>query len=195
MTSLADELAAISTDLTKMEVEFALVGGLAVSVRSEPRFTRDIDLVLAVADDETAESVAQRLAERGWASLAVLEQTEVNRLAMVRVARSSSGVVVDLLTASSGIEAEIVAGADVLEVLPGVVVPVATIGHLMATKLLSSDATRPQDVVDLQALLSAATSDDLDRCREAVNEIEERGFARGRRLSEAADALISDGPR
>ncbi len=38
------------------EVGFALVGGLAVSARSEPRFTRDIDLAVAVDGDQQAES-------------------------------------------------------------------------------------------------------------------------------------------
>ena len=32
-------------------VGFALVGGLAVSARTEPRFTRDLDFAIAVADD------------------------------------------------------------------------------------------------------------------------------------------------
>jgi hypothetical protein len=33
-----------------------LVGGLAVSVRTEPRFTRDVDLVVAISDDHAAEA-------------------------------------------------------------------------------------------------------------------------------------------
>ena len=36
---------------------FALVGGLAVGVRGEPRMTRDVDLAVAVADDAGAEDV------------------------------------------------------------------------------------------------------------------------------------------
>jgi len=33
----------------------ALVGGLAVSARTEPRFTRDLDVAVAVPDDAGAE--------------------------------------------------------------------------------------------------------------------------------------------
>lgn len=33
-----------SRDLATLERGWALVGGLAVSVRTEPRFTRDVDL-------------------------------------------------------------------------------------------------------------------------------------------------------
>lgn len=42
----------------------------------------------------------------------------------------------DLLFASSGIEHEIVAAADPLEVLPDLTVPVARTGHLIALKPL-----------------------------------------------------------
>jgi hypothetical protein len=42
--------------LQRASVPFALVGGLAVSVHVEPRFTRDIDLAVAVAGDAKAEA-------------------------------------------------------------------------------------------------------------------------------------------
>jgi hypothetical protein len=36
--------------LAAERVRYALVGGLAVSVRAQPRVTRDLDLVIAVND-------------------------------------------------------------------------------------------------------------------------------------------------
>jgi hypothetical protein len=47
----------IGADLTAIGAHHALVDGLAVSVRTEPRFTRDDDLAVAVAvnDDATAD--------------------------------------------------------------------------------------------------------------------------------------------
>jgi hypothetical protein len=50
-------LAAICRELVRLEHRFALVGGLAVSVRAEVRFTRDVDLVVLVAGDSEAESL------------------------------------------------------------------------------------------------------------------------------------------
>lgn len=36
---------------------WALVGGLAISARIEPRFTRDLDIAIAVENDARAEEV------------------------------------------------------------------------------------------------------------------------------------------
>ncbi|MDQ3974793.1 MAG: nucleotidyl transferase AbiEii/AbiGii toxin family protein [Actinomycetota bacterium] len=65
---------------------FALVGGLAVSARTEPRFTRDIDLVVAVENDREAEAVVRALAP-SYEVLVTLEHDALQRLAAVRVGR------------------------------------------------------------------------------------------------------------
>lgn len=63
-------------------------------------------------------------------------------------------MVTDLLFAMSGIEAEVVREAERIEVLPGVIIPVASSSHLIALKVLSRDDTDPpQDRMDLIALL------------------------------------------
>ncbi len=68
------------------------------------------------------------------------------------------GRVVDVLFASSGIEPEIVRSAEAIEILPGLVVPVARTGHLIALKLLArDDESRPQDLADLRSLHEVAT--------------------------------------
>jgi hypothetical protein len=46
-----DALRDIALRLQAMGVRFALVGGLAVSIRGEARFTRDVDLAL-IADTD-----------------------------------------------------------------------------------------------------------------------------------------------
>jgi hypothetical protein len=51
VTSLESSLRQIHADLTLAGASFALVGGLAVSARTEPRFTRDADLAVAIASD------------------------------------------------------------------------------------------------------------------------------------------------
>jgi hypothetical protein len=101
---------------------------------------------------------------------------------------------VDLLFASSGIEPEITRAAEVTEVVPGLSLPIATTGHLIALKLLArDDQARPQDLADLRALRAVATAADLDAARAAVGLITARGFDRGRDLT-AALKEIEDSP-
>lgn len=173
------------SDLTSAGVKYALVGGLAVSARAEPRLTRDVDVAVAVADDAAAEAVLRRLIAVGYRVVATVEQTRRGRLATARLASPASpDVVVDLLFATCGIEPEIVAAAENLEVLRGLVVPVARAGHLIAMKLLASDARRrPQDADDLATLAANASAVERRRVTTSVRLITRRGFARGRDLT------------
>ena len=185
MNRLEAALRAIGTELDRMGRAWALVGGVAVSARAEPRFTRDIDLALAVADDADAEALVHALAARGYRILASLEQESVGRLATVRLeapGEGPEGVVVDLLFASSGIEPELVQAADVLEVFPSLTIRVARAGHLLALKLLSKAPRRPQDAVDIAALLRRAEAADLEEARALCELVVRRGYGRGRDL-------------
>lgn len=83
--------------------------------------------------------------------------------------QDEEGLVVDLLFASSGIETELAEAATELEVLPGVRVPVATLGHLLALKVLAmDDVTRPQDRVDILGLLEHADEQEIARAQGAI---------------------------
>lgn len=183
MSPLATLLDEAARTLSSAGVRFALVGGLAVSVRTEPRFTRDIDLAVAVADDDEAESLVLTLSSR-YRILSTVEHEALDRLATVRLGASGSAgeAVVDLLFASSAIEAEVVAAATDLEVFPGVSLPVARTGHLAALKLLSRSDDRPHDDIDLRALLAAASPDEIDLASEAIRLILDRGANRERDL-------------
>jgi hypothetical protein len=162
----------------------------------EPRLTRDADLVVLVAGDADAETLVLGLQERGWRVIAAIEQEVAERLATVRLVETnedSRGAVIDLLFASSGIEPEIVAAADPLEVVPGFAVPIARMGHLIALKVLArDDRTRPQDRVDLAALLSRADTAILQEAREALALIAARGFHRRRDLLAALAATVDE---
>jgi predicted nucleotidyltransferase len=196
MTRLEELIRAVGTELGRSGFAWALVGGLAVSVRAEPRFTRDVDVAVAVENDAQAETLVMQLKERGLELLASLEQEATGRLATVRLAArsSESGAVLDLLFASSGIEREIVMGADDLEIVPGVHAPVAQTGHLIALKVLSRDDTnRPQDLADLRALISAADPMDMTVAREGLKLIADRGYQRERDLDADLDRLLRQG--
>lgn len=157
-----------------------------MSARTRPRFTQDADLAVEVAGDREAEHLVFELQSRGFQVFETVEQQETGRLATVRCEltdEAAAGVGVDLLFASSGIEPEIVEAAEVIDVVPGLRVPVARIGHLLALKILArDDERRPQDLMDLRALLAEAGDDELDLARASLQLITERGFHRNKDL-------------
>lgn len=189
MASVESALRMAVADLNAVNARWALVGGLAVSSRTVPRFTKDLDFVVAVTSDDEAEDMVHRLRPRDYNPLEVLEQDYVERRSGVRLVRKGSDVIVDLLFASSGIENEVVASAERLEVLPRLTAPVATTAHLIALKVLAGGS---QDLTDLGYLIPAASPADLDAAREAVKLIQARGFDRGQDIAADLEKLVED---
>jgi hypothetical protein len=161
----------------------AVVGGIAVSVRTEPRFTRDLDLAVAVADDDQAARYFFHVRQHGYEIVSALEQTARHRLSTVRLRRDGRGPIVDLLFATCGIEVEIVRAAEPIEIVPGLIAEVAQIGHLIAMKLVSRDPKRrPRDQQDLVDLATVSDEREWQRAAAAIELVEQRGFSRGRDL-------------
>ncbi len=189
MSRLANALQGLQRDLEHLGVDWALAGGLAVSVRAEPRFTRDIDVAIVAGDDEAAERIVFSLRQRGYGLVATVEHTAAGRLATARLmppGEPEEGVVVDLLMASSGVETEIVAGAEVMEVFPGVSVPVCRAAHLVVLKILArDDDTRPQDRIDLVVLAAQLDDPAWREAAELAALVRARGYDRGRDLEGA----------
>lgn len=182
-------------DLGHHRLGWALIGGWAVALRAEPRFTRDVDVAIAVDDDSAAEAAVRVMLDAGYGLRSTIEHEETGRLATVRLMPphqpTDGEVLVDVLFASSGIEREIVNTADQLEVFPERPYPVARTGHLIALKLLArDDARRPQDLADLHALLAVATEADLALARSSCALITERGYHRDRDLASALEELL-----
>lgn len=190
--TVLDVLVVATRAVGELGRRFAMVGGLATSLRGEPRTTRDVDLAVAVDDDADAEALVRDLTARGYEIVAILEQEATGRLATVRLVSPADRVtVVDIMFASCGIEPEIVAAATPVE-LAGTIIPVASRGHLVAMKLLArDDVTRPQDAVDLVALRAKLEPDDIEVARTACRLIEARGAHRGRDLARDLETWLS----
>jgi hypothetical protein len=195
VNSLETVLRGIRAELNGLNKKWSLVGGLAVVVRGEPRFTRDADLAVAVAGDSEAESLVRWLQGRGYGVLATVEQQATGRLATVRLlppGEDPEGIVLDLLFASSGIEPEVVATSEVLEIMPGLDLPVARTSHLIALKVLSrDDVRRPNDLADLRSLVPQASPEELQEVSGLLSLITERGFHRDRQLLSSFQELLS----
>jgi hypothetical protein len=153
-----------------------------------------VDIAISASSDEAAEQLIWHLQNRGYVVRTLLEQERTGRIATVRLVRDTErSVFVDLLFASSGIEPEIVSGAEELDLLEELRLPVATRAHLIALKVLArDDRHRPQDWDDLRGLLADASEADVRAASEALALIEERGFHRGRDLRADLARAIND---
>lgn len=184
-------LAAIVRELLARGRESAVVGGLAVSVRAEVRFTRDVDVAVVVADDAEAERLVHDLGASGYTPVASVEHALRNRLATIRLVGPAS-VTVGLLFASSGIEREVVERATTVA-LPGVgAVRVARSEELLALKLLSMTERRLQDRLDAIRILEVDDRVNLDEVRANLDLITARGYHRSQDLQAKLDQLLRD---
>jgi hypothetical protein len=188
--SIERALSGITRALRAKGLAFALVGGLAVSIRAEVRFTRDVDVVVAVADDEVAERLIYDLIGLGYRVFATVEHEARKRLATVRLI-SPEGVKVDLLFASSGIESEIAARATSLEMGAAGIVPVARAEEILAMKVLSMTERRFQDRIDAQRLVELVPELDVDDVRANLKLIQVRGYDRAQDLTAKLDAVLT----
>lgn len=185
MQELENSIKEVITWLNSQKIGYALVGGLAVSFRTVERFTKDIDIIIAVSDDLQAEKVVREISSLGYRVKTLLEQTKHGKIATVRLIKDGAyGVVfVDLLFASSGIEQEVVISSDKIEVFPDFHLNVASLSALLALKILSVDPdNRPQDIIDIKNLLKEADENEINETIALLNLIEQRGYNRKKDL-------------
>lgn len=185
MNGILSKLRAVAEDLNGLGANWALIGGLAISVHSEPRTTRDIDVAVVVPGPEQERLLVQKLLALGYSDETVLMHLSPTHRLGVRLQIRGTGVILplDLLFSSSGIEGEIVAAAEQVEVFPGLLIPVACHGHLIAMKVLSqNDSDRLRDRDDLRRLLAAAQNEDIQIARDALSLMAKRGFQRNKDL-------------
>lgn len=183
------QLLDIVGQLSRLRVPFALVGGLAVSIRAEVRFTRDVDIAVSVTDDAHTEWLVRELRLVGYSPVALVEQDDQHRIATVRL-RSPSGFVVDLLGATCGIEAEIVARATAVVVDIIGEVPVARSEELLAMKVLSLSDRRLQDQIDARNLATSMAATAVEQVAANLRLITERGYHRGQDLEAKLAATL-----
>lgn len=180
---LAGALGGLVALLDTHGLTYAVVGGLAASAHGEARFTRDIDVALMVENDAEAAQCIYSFVQAGYVVIATVGQEATHRLATARL-RHPDGVVCDLIFATCGIESEIVASAERMELFPEKWVTTATAESMITMKVLSATTKRPRDLGDLQAMLRANPALDESRVASLLQAIEVRGYSRGQDLTE-----------
>lgn len=189
--NLADEVRRVTAFLDGQGAKYAVIGGVAVSVRAEPRFTADLDLAIAEPLEERAEALVLAMQRSGYRTFSVLEDKRDGRLATVRFL-GKGDLLIDLLFRFTGIEPEIVDRASAARVLGGPRLPVASLAHLLAMKV---QAGRPKDLVDIDSLLAFAKPSDHRVAINALRRMVKLGNDEGRDLVAEARRLFRQKPR
>jgi Nucleotidyl transferase AbiEii toxin, Type IV TA system len=142
-------VARLVATLGALGIEFAIVGGVAVSLVSTPRFTADVDAVLLDIDDRL-EWLIDELKNAGYESRAS-DPIAFARRTRVLTMRDKNGVGIDLMLGLLPFDIDLVSRAVTATLSDLSTVPVASPTHLVVIKAI---AWRPRDVEDIRQLVS-----------------------------------------
>ncbi|MDT7604706.1 MAG: hypothetical protein QOF61_2703 [Acidobacteriota bacterium] len=144
---------------------YVLIGGVSVSLLAQPRATQDIDLTVWIEQEHwddflrVGESFGftPRLSD-------ALAFAAASRALLLR--HQPSGVSVDLAFGSLEFEREMIARAATCEIA-GLKLKLPTFEDLIITKAV---AQRPKDIADIESVLAACKSLDVNRVRRLTAE-------------------------
>jgi hypothetical protein len=142
---LDQELRAIAAALEAASVTYALVGGIAVSIYTTPRATKDIDVLVAAAD---LEKLSAALLPLGYRDLAAAMSFAGGRILIRRYTKlaGSEYLVVDVVIPVDGQLVKILAGR---QAIGSDKLWIAPLDGLIELKRLRGS---PQDMADIAAL-------------------------------------------
>lgn len=147
---LNDDWSAFLGALISTGTRFLLIGGHAIGVHAEPRFTEDLDVFVA-PDQRNARRLRAALIDFGFGDIApsVSELAQANRVWMLgRKPRR-----IDILTGISGVSFERASRGRRLVLVAGLPIPVIGRSALLANKKASG---RPKDLIDVVLLTAHA---------------------------------------
>lgn len=128
----------------------ALIGGLAVSLRGQPRMTVDVDLVI-LADVEQSLQLVRELTSTPFEPLFRGVEDVVSSSFILPLRHRTTGIRVDLAIGMSGFERQAVGRATPIAV-GEIRIAVVSLEDLLVMKAI---AGRPQDDQDIRGLIAA----------------------------------------
>lgn len=140
----------------KHNARYLIVGGYAVMKYSEPRYTKDIDLLIAI-DYENANSVFSALKEFGAPLTNLTPEDFTQKEYFYQMGRPPLRV--DIMMSIPGINFEEAWKNRVIVNLDGLEIPFISRSDLIVSKKTSG---RPQDKIDIERLMAAEKLDSLD---------------------------------
>jgi hypothetical protein len=145
------DLATLSRMLERQAVEYALIGGHAVNAWVEPRFTADVDIVVAAGSDDL-DRLKGILADEGFDVIREHGGELPSGPDFVRLESASSPLIIEVQAAKTRFQGEVIRRAT--SDTDGM--RIATVEDLIVMKLI---ADRPKDQIDL---LGLAELSDID---------------------------------
>ena len=145
---LIEVLAKFAGELATRNFRYALIGGLAASMRGRIRATEDLDLILLCNLDE-ALTLVKSLGEAGFSPLLEDYEKVARSALLLPIIDRASGIQLDVAIGLSGFEKEIVERADPM-IVGGHEIFVATPEDLVVLKIL---AGRPRDLQDVKGIV------------------------------------------
>jgi hypothetical protein len=148
-------MAKVSNALERDAVPYMVIGGQAVVVHGEPRFTRDIDITLGIYTEEM-ERIFKITRELSLEPLKGVTEDFVKRTALLSVEDKETRLVVDFIFSFLPYERQAIQRAKPVHI-GRTSVRFATAEDTIIHKLFSA---RPIDIADVKSIIS--TTRDLD---------------------------------
>lgn len=133
--------------LRREQLPYALIGGLAVSLRGQPRATADVDVVVLASIPDMLDLLA-RLDSTSFKPLFAGAEVVVERSCILPLRHRSTDIKVDVAIGLSGFEQQVVQRAELLQIA-GSEVAVATAEDLLLMKVLAGRTKDDDDVAGL----------------------------------------------
>ena len=165
LAPLREALSALISLLRAERVSGILIGGVAASLLSRPRLTRDIDAIVLLGEEHW-EKFLSTAARFGFAARRPDALTFARQAHVLLLRHEPSEIEADVVFAGLPFEEEAIARAVWVD-FEGVRLPLPTIEDLVIMKAV---ANRPRDLADIEALLDAQRNLDLRRVRRWVRE-------------------------
>jgi hypothetical protein len=134
--------------LSEHGIDYVVIGGLAVQIWGEERFTRDADLTIGSSIEEGVSPVVRLIT--GAYKSRVTDPVEFARKSRIILIETSGGVEVDISLALPGYEDDLFERAVSIEFQPGKRISVCSPEDLIIHKAI---AGRPQDLQDIEGVV------------------------------------------
>lgn len=132
--------------LNDNQVRYLVVGGYAVALHGYPRYTKDIDIWVEMAD-ENADRIVQALQQFGFGSLGIKKADFLEKDTIIQLGYPPRRI--DLITSLPGVDFENCFRAKIVVDMDGLMVHFMDLENLKKNKRASG---RAQDLADVENL-------------------------------------------